>query len=105
MKPNELKLGIVIRGPLLPEPIEVLVATALDDRRRSCRPRSLARIDFGSAHLHAGEAAHGRTPDRDRGSAPSRFSRDSFLSPNFRVSDDSKPALVQSHRQFCCPES
>src|SRR6201989_1245876 len=75
MKPNELKLGIVIRGPLLPEPIEVLVATALDDRRRSCRPRSLARIDFGSAHLHAGEAAHGRTPDRDRGSAPPAAAR------------------------------
>src|SRR5712692_2590962 len=31
MNPNELKPGIIIRGPVLPEPIEVLVVTPLGD--------------------------------------------------------------------------
>src|SRR5437588_1957915 len=31
MNANELKLGIIVRGPVLPEPIEVLVVTPLGD--------------------------------------------------------------------------
>lgn len=31
MNPSELKAGIIVRGPLLPEPIEVLVVTPLGD--------------------------------------------------------------------------
>lgn len=31
MKANELKPGIIVRGPVLPEPIEVLVVTPLGD--------------------------------------------------------------------------
>jgi hypothetical protein len=31
MNANELKPGIIVRGPVLPEPIEVLVVTPLGD--------------------------------------------------------------------------
>jgi hypothetical protein len=31
MNPSELKPGIIVRGPMLPEPIEVLVVTPLGD--------------------------------------------------------------------------
>ena len=31
MKASELKAGIIVRGPVLPEPIEVLVVTPLGD--------------------------------------------------------------------------
>lgn len=31
MNVNDLKPGVIVRGPILPEPIEVLVVTPLDE--------------------------------------------------------------------------